>query len=242
MAENSNIEWTTHTLNPWLGCTKVSPACDFCYAENWAKRAGRPELWNGARQRSKPVNWAKPLKWDRAAAAAGVRHRVFCASLADVFDNQVPEQWRADLWDLIARCRTLDWLLLTKRPQNIAKMLPAFWPWPHVWLGTTAENQVEYQRRWPHLAAVPAVVRFISGEPLFSKITLTASEGLMPDWIIAGGEDFVRPGRETPAGAFEYMRDQCRAAGIPFFMKQMNGKTPIPPDLMVRQYPIARAA
>jgi protein gp37 len=164
MGANSKIEWCHHTFNPWVGCTPVSRACDFCYAEAWAKRTGHPELWQGQRRRTTAANWREPLKWNRAAAAAGERHRVFCASLADVFDNQVPAQWREDLWGLIRETPSLDWLLLTKRPQNIAGMLPAQfdegdrWPerWPNVWLGTTVENQDEADRRIPHLLAVPA--------------------------------------------------------------------------------------
>lgn len=175
MGENTNIEWAHHTFNPWVGCTKVSGACDHCYAEGWAKRAGSPELWQGGRRRTTDANWNLPRKWDRQAAAAGVRHRVFCASLADVFDNQVSPEWRADLWALIRATPHLDWLLLTKRPQNIARMLPADWNagWPNVWLGTSTENQTEANRRIPHLLAVPAAVRFLSCEPLLGAVDLT---------------------------------------------------------------------
>src|SRR5438128_54370 len=125
MAENSGIEWTHHTFNPVVGCTKVSPACDNCYAENWAKRAGNPELWHGELRRTSAANWRQPIRWNKIARETGTRPRVFCASLADVFDNQWEPQWRADLWALIAETPFLDWLLLTKRPQNIAKMLPS---------------------------------------------------------------------------------------------------------------------
>lgn len=110
MAENSRIEWTDHTFNPWTGCTAVSPACDHCYAEGWAKRSGHVE-WgpHGTRRRTSPANWRLPLKWNAEAAAAGVRRKVFCASLADVFDNlsSIADQWRADLWELIAAIRRL---------------------------------------------------------------------------------------------------------------------------------------
>lgn len=184
MAERTEISWADATFNPWVGCTKVSAACDHCYAESWAKRSGHPELWTGERRRTSSSNWQQPIKWNRAAAAAGVRRRVFCASLADVFDNQVPAEWRGDLWRLIEATPHLDWLLLTKRPQNIAKMLPPFigvnsaffyrpWPWPNVWLGTTVENQVEADRRIPQLLAAPAAVRFLSCEPLLGPVNLT---------------------------------------------------------------------
>ncbi|MGJ4855563.1 phage Gp37/Gp68 family protein [Labrys sp. La1] len=175
MGENTKIEWAHHTFNPWVGCTKVSFACDNCYAEGWAKRTGQSDLWQGNRRRTADANWRQPLKWNRQAEAKGVRYRVFCASLADVFDNQVPEIWRSDLFELIEETPALDWLLLTKRPQNIAKMI---WPkWDgglprNIWLGTTVENQTEAERRIPHLLAVPAAVYFLSCEPLLGPIDL----------------------------------------------------------------------
>lgn len=178
----TKIEWCDFSFNPWVGCTKISAACDHCYAESWAKRIGQASLWQGGRRRTADANWGQPLKWNAKARSEGVRRKVFCASLADVFDNQVPEKWRQDLWFTIALCDSLDWLLLTKRPQNIAKMLPkrladgqtvADWPWPNVWLGTTVENQEEADRRIPQLLAVPAKVHFLSCEPLLSGIDLT---------------------------------------------------------------------
>lgn len=174
MAAETKIEWADATFNPWTGCTKISPACDNCYAETWARRAGRGHLWKGQRSRTTPAYWAQPHKWDRQAEAEGRRIRVFCASLADVFDNQVPDDWRRDLWQLIRLTPRLDWLLLTKRPQNIAKMLPPSWGegWPNVWLGTTVENQAEADKRILHLMKVPAAVRFLSCEPLLGPIDL----------------------------------------------------------------------
>jgi protein gp37 len=192
MAENSNIEWTDHTFNPWIGCQKVSPGCDHCYAETWDARGlqQRESRWgpHASRTRTSPANWRKPLAWDKAAKASGNRARVFCASLADVFDNHgsILPEWRADLWALIAETPHLDWLMLTKRPQNITKMLPGLgmelgwgtpaWGdgWPNVWLGTTVENQTEADRRIPHLLSVPAKVRFLSCEPMLGPIDLTA--------------------------------------------------------------------
>lgn len=183
MAENSKIEWTDHTFNPWIGCTKVSAACDNCYAEAWEARFGKS--WGPhVRRRTSPANWRKPLAWDRAAAASGKRTRVFCASLADVFDNDrsITSGWRGDLWHLIYRTPHLDWLLLTKRPQNIARYLrpeeygnlpPWGDGWPNVWLGTTVENQTEADRRIPHLLATPAAVRFVSAEPLLGPVDMS---------------------------------------------------------------------
>jgi protein gp37 len=182
MSDRTNIEWADHTFNPWVGCSKVSPACAYCYAETWAKRAGRAELWNGERSRTTGTNWQRPIKWNRQASAAGKRAKVFCASLADVFDNQVPRRWRDDLWHRIEQTPDLDWLLLTKRPQNIAKMLPdpdtgvKPWGrgWPNVWLGVSAGNQEEADRNIPILGATPARVHFVSFEPLLGPIDLTS--------------------------------------------------------------------
>jgi protein gp37 len=131
------IEWTDSTFNPWVGCTKIArargalSACDFCYAEKWAKRSGQVEWGNHPRRRTTASYWRSPLVWNSRARLFqhehGRRQRVFCASLADVFDNQVDPAWRADLFNLIRECDQLDWQLLTKRPQNIRKMLPADW-------------------------------------------------------------------------------------------------------------------
>lgn len=181
MAENSKIEWTHHTFNPWIGCQKVGPGCDNCYAEEMmATRYGRVQ-WGPRAERSRTgaANWMKPLKWDREAAAAGERRRVFCASLADVFDSHssISPAWRLSLWDLIRRTPNLDWMLLTKRPGNIAGMLPPDWNggWPNVWLGCTVTNQAEADRDISKLMAVPAAVRFLSIEPLLGPIDLTVA-------------------------------------------------------------------
>ena len=170
------------TFNPWIGCQEVSPACDNCYAREFMTRKTTwATAWSGDRFRTSEANWKKPLAWNRKAEKSGVRAKVFCASLADVFDNKTPPEWRDELWHLIADTPHLDWLLLTKRPQNIAKMLPPMalnlyygaWPWPNVWLGTTVENQEEADRRIPCLLAVPAVKRFLSCEPLLGPVDLT---------------------------------------------------------------------
>lgn len=195
MAENTKIEWCDHTFNPWVGCTKVSPACDHCYAEAWAKRAGR-DVWGAGkpRQRTTDANWRQPLKWNAEAARTGTRPRVFCASLADVFDNEVDPEWRADLFRLIAATPDLDWLLLTKRIGNVMNMVNGVaglsrlgshaghlmahhWrngtPPPNVWLGATVVNQAEADRDIPKLLAVPAKKRFLSIEPMLGPIDLT---------------------------------------------------------------------
>jgi protein gp37 len=175
MGENTKIEWAHATFNAWLGCTKVSPACDNCYAEALVtRRLGVGWGPHAARRRTAESTWRQPLAWDRRAGREGRRLRVFCSSLADVFDNKAPEGARDDLWELIAQTPNLDWMLLTKRPQNIARMLPPGWGdgWPNVWLGATVEDQEEAERRIPHLLRVPAAVHFLSCEPLLGPLDL----------------------------------------------------------------------
>ncbi|RQQ19693.1 DUF5131 family protein [Burkholderia stagnalis] len=191
MSENTNIEWCDHTFNPWEGCQKVGPGCDHCYAETRNARFGGGTAVNwgpGApRRRTSPANWRKPISWDAAHAeffvTHGRRQRVFCASLADVFDNAVADAWRADLFDLIWNTPHLDWLLLTKRIGNAGPMITRAlelagrgvntpWPWSNVWLGATIVNQEEADRDIPKLLAVPARVRFLSMEPLLGPVNL----------------------------------------------------------------------
>jgi protein gp37 len=220
MGEHTTISWCHHTFNPWVGCTKVSPACDHCYAEAWAKRTGQAGLWQGERRHTSDAYWRQPLKWNRDAAAISERRRVFCASLADIFDNKVPSQWRAELFELIRTTPNLDWLLLTKRPQNVVRMLPKDWQsgYRNVWLGTTVENRREAARRLPYLVRVPAVVRFVSYEPALERVDF------MPwldriHWIIAGGEN-SGGARPSDAAWFRDVQAQCASAGVAFFFKQ----------------------
>lgn len=223
MAENSKIEWTDHTFNPWLGCTNVSPGCDRCYAESWSKRSGLVKWGNNPRKRTSEGYWRAPLKWQADAAEFQAKHnrrqRVFCASLADVFDNQVDPKWRADLFTMIDNTPALDWLLLTKRPQNIRKMIPGNWGKgrPNVWLGTTAEDQVRYDMRWKHLQQIPAVIRFISYEPAIGPLRL--SSGLQPDWLISGGESGGKARPMNPQWARDIIAD-CHKFGVAPFHKQ----------------------
>ena len=125
MGATTKIEWCDHTFSPWKGCQKVSPGCDHCYAEGIAKRWGQLDTWGpgATRQPQSDHYWQQPLTWNAKALREGVRPRVFCASMCDVFDNQAPQEWRERLWDLIANTPNLDWLLLTKRPENILKVL-----------------------------------------------------------------------------------------------------------------------
>ena len=222
MAENTRIEWADMTFNPWIGCTRISPGCDHCYAEAHASRFGTAEWGPGKpRHRTRAANWKQPLKWNaqpfvecmscgwrgearkarlfenppgfhppapsaRACPGCGfftllaTRARVFCASLADVFDNEAPTDWRRDLYALIERTPNLDWLLLTKRVGNARAMLNecAFGRWneaplPNMWLGATVVNQEEADRDIPKLLAVPAAKRFLSMEPLLGPVDVT---------------------------------------------------------------------
>lgn len=187
MAENTKIEWAHHTFNPWIGCTKVSPACDHCYAEADFDKRRHVVTWGAGqpRKHTAPSTWAMPLKWNAEAERLGVRYRVFCASLADVFDNEVPGQWRIELMSLILATPHLDWLLLTKRIGNAAGMLETAFRavhhgregWaenvpPNVWIGASITSQAEADRDIPKLLQVPAEKRFLSMEPLLGPVDL----------------------------------------------------------------------
>lgn len=216
MGDTTEISWTDSTFNPWVGCAKVSAGCKNCYAsvETFTRRerARGIELWgeNAARHVTSDANWKKPLAWNRKAAKAGVRRRVFCASLADVFEDRPDLAGpRARLFGLIRATPWCDWLLLTKRPENAARLwaiaaadnalatvddgtldvrVPADGrEWlPNIWLGTTVEDQRRADERIPHLLLVPAAVRFLSCEPLLERVTLVPH---LPLWGPVG-----RPG------------------------------------------------
>jgi protein gp37 len=236
MGTNSKIEWTDSTFNPWIGCTNVSPGCDHCYAEAQNKYRGWTE-WGprGKRRRTSSDNWKKPLRWNADAEQFqrehGRRQRVFCASLADVFDNKVPVSWRIDLFKLIMQTPELDWQLLTKRPQNVARFLPADWDqgYPNVWLGITAENEMYYRQRWPILAKVPAAVRFVSYEPAVGPLG-NPDIGLekVPDWIISRGESGPKARLMSPNWARDIVA-HCERLGIAAFHKQWGiyGSNPL---------------
>lgn len=227
MGKDSKIEWTHHTFNPWWGCVKVSPACKFCYAESWAKRVGM-DLWGGGSDRRffSDAHWRQPIKWNREAELARQRRRVFCASMGDVFENKRElDPWRARLWPIIEQTPWLDWLLLTKRPQHVGRMVPWGNLWPrNVWLGTTAENQRWANERIPALLEHPAVIHFASCEPLLGAIDLLQWLGA-PDqpgtlnWVIAGGESGGKARPMNPAWAVD-LRDQCDDSDVPFHFKQ----------------------
>jgi protein gp37 len=224
MAKVSAISWTDATFNPWIGCTKVSPACDHCYAERDNSRRGWVPGWGPGVPRKRTKTWGEPLKWNRKAAETGRPLRVFCASLADVFDNEAPQAWRDDLWQILRQTPNLRWILLTKRIGNAHKMLPPDWPFPNAGLMATLANQEEWNRDIGKLMSTPATWRGVSAEPLLGPIDILAGPmGMgLPDWIITGGES--GPGRRPlDMDAVRLLRDQCADLGITFHHKQNGG-------------------
>jgi len=268
MAERSGIEWTDHTFNPWIGCSKVSEGCLNCYAEKLSDRYGWVE-WgpDGTRRRTSEANWKKPIRWNKDTWAMCIdkrcgwrgslretgndcpvcgspitetRQRVFCASLADVFEDR-PElmEWRNDLLALIDATPNLDWLILTKRPENANWMLEDATHWhlsasellghmPNIWIGTSIENQKQADKRIPELLEIPVAVRFLSMEPLLGPVDLYTDLAPFVDrWQYAHGLDWVIVGGESGPGArpmhpdwVSGIRDACVQAEIPFFFKQ----------------------
>ena len=277
MGQDTKIQWCHHTFNPVIGCSKVSDGCKHCYAEDLMDRRYGKAKWgkDGTRVVTSDANWKQPFKWDREAAKAGERRRVFCASLSDVFEDR--EEWiepRARLWRLILSTPNLDWLLLTKRPEYAANWLddnvygPAeFGDWtladlgggpvPNVWLGTSIENQATADERIPHLLSIPAAVRFLSIEPLLGPVDLILHRydvirstrqtecdqdvlrgtqnhyvGGVPhsgclsgciDWVIIGGESGSKA-RPCDLAWIRSIRDQCQAAGVACFVKQLGAR------------------
>ncbi len=232
MGEKTGIAWTDHTFNPWWGCVKISPACTNCYAATFdARFAGENPHWGikAPRRFFGDKHWNEPRKWDKAARAAGKPERVFCASMADVFEDRADlVEPRERLFKLIAETPMLYWLLLTKRPENIARMRPAV-STPNVWLGTTVENQDYADERISMLLANPASVHFLSCEPLLGPIDLepwadrdcpeTGSPLDEIDWVITGCES-GHGARAVDIAWYRELRDWCARHGKAFFFKQ----------------------
>lgn len=263
--ENSKIAWTDHTFNPWWGCVKVSPGCANCYAKTWAERTGyskqsKGEIWgvNAPRRFFSDKHWNGPIKWDAEAKAEGIHKRVFCASMADVFETHAVfdiqtkmSNERERLAELIQRTQNLDWLILTKRIERAADYMK--WMFPgglpdNAWIGCTAENQKYYDERILYLSSINASVRWISIEPqigpitIYSNATTTALTAAI-DWVICGGESGTgcRPFNIDWARS---LRDECFSANIEFFMKQLGGHPDKrdnpdqwPEDIRVREFP-----
>lgn len=266
MGADTNIEWAHHTFSPWWGCTRVSAACRFCYAEELANRYGH-NVWgaNAPRRVLGDKTWADPIRWDRQAARGSVRYRVFSGSMCDIFEDvdapmvdshgiihadRTLTGERARLFELIDITPNLDWLLLTKRPENVLAKVPTSWRLdgfpPNVWVGTTVEDQDEAYKRLGWLVDIPAALRFVSCEPLLGPLNLARVEIVTPKpphgpgvWLDAlrglfvgpddrtGRVDWVITGgesghhaRPTDPDWFRDLRDQCAVAGVPFFFKQ----------------------
>ncbi|HEY6965844.1 MAG TPA: DUF5131 family protein [Burkholderiales bacterium] len=246
MGERTGIAWCHHTFNPWIGCTRVSPGCDHCYAAVSRPAAALGIKWGAGepRHRTSRHNWNLPHRWNKAVEiAAGKfalgqgpnpgRRFVFCSSLADVFDNEVPAAWRSELWSTVRATPYLTWLILSKRIGNAVKMMPHVdgpgGELQNVWLGASVVNQEEADRDIPKLIATPAVKRFVSYEPALGLIDwwpfLDASHnGRRLDWIIVGGES-NQGGRNARPFDIAWARstvEQCRAAGVACFVKQLG--------------------
>lgn len=219
MGANTKIEWCDFTFNPWAGCLKVSPACDFCFAEADTKRYGFCGWGKDAARRVTSASyWRQPLKWNAEADRECVRKRVFCGSWCDVMEDRPELHWeRSRLYQLIDRTPYLTWLLLTKRPQNFQRFLPSEWlntPRPNVWGMTTVES-ADYKWREKALLDTPFAVRGLSMEPLLGPVDVDPRI----DWVITGGESGPHA-RPSHPDWFRRLRDQCATAGIPYFFKQ----------------------
>lgn len=268
MAETTGIAWTDATFNPWWGCTKVGPGCDHCYAERDAKRYGF-DAWGHGKERRffGDKHWQMPVKLNAQAQREGRRIKVFCASMADVFDREVGDEHRARLFDLIKDTPSLDWQIVTKRIGNAARMLPPDWGdgYANVWLIATAVDQAEFDRDVPKLLATPARIRGLSIEPQLGPVDLyhphanaatnPLNTSVVVDWVITGGESGPNSGPNAARFySIEWARAlvrQCRDAGVACFVKQLGSNhdgpatrarkaddpSEWPADLRVRNFP-----
>lgn len=250
MAENTGIQWTDATANFWWGCFKVSAGCKHCYAETLSNRYGK-KIWgspSSTERELKKAIWTDLPKWNREAKEAGQRRRVFVQSMADFFEDhpQVTE-WRQDALALMQECRSLDFQVLTKRPENVVEMIETsrshsfsdaemwFSAFPHVQIGTSIENQETADERIPHLLRIPAKVRFLSAEPLLGEVEINKQSGTLDEVFALGdfGVNWVIVGGESGHGARPFdlawacsLVAQCKAANVPVFVKQM-GSNPV---------------
>lgn len=241
MSDKSKIEWTEATWNPVTGCTKVSPGCDNCYAETFAERwrgtAGHP-YENGFDLTLRPERLDQPLRWKRP-------RRIFVNSMSDLFHDDIPDSHIAEVFSVMARTPQHTYQILTKRHGRMRSLLsrPSFrdnlamwgrpWPLSNVWLGVSVENQQWADIRIPALVDTPAAVRWLSCEPLLGSVSLLAwlngGFGVVaPDlhWVVVGGES-GRKSRPMHPDWARSLRDECTAAGVPFFFKQWGEWLPV---------------
>ncbi len=218
MADKSAIEWTESTWNPVTGCSKVSPGCAHCYAEAFAERwrgiPGHP-YEQGFDLRLWPSRLEQPLAWKRPRT-------IFVNSMSDLFHEDIPDEFIASGFDVMAHADWHNFQILTKRPDRLTDLagdLP--WP-PNVWMGVTIENR-RFVHRADALREVPAAVRFISAEPLLGPLEGLDLDGI--DWLIAGGESGRRH-RPVKIEWLRDLRDRCGAEGVAFFFKQWGGARP----------------
>ncbi len=227
MGEQTAIEWCDHTWNPWIGCQKVGPPCDNCYAEELMDTRYGRVVWgpHGERVRTAPGTWANLRRWNRAAEAAGTRPFVFSLSLGDIWDNKVDPAWRREAFDEARKCPNLIMLYLSKRIGNAVEMagdaggLP-----PNAALGSTFGDQADYDRDRMKLhdakSRLAALFSFGSFEPLLGRVIL---DKYAPDWIIVGGES-GRHARDMDLEWARYLQRQAAALGRVFNFKQVGGR------------------
>lgn len=270
MGQNSKIEWCDHTFNPWYGCTKVSAGCANCYAETMMSKRFKKVVWGKGQARilTDVANWKLPIRWDKKASTANIRAladgfknaykaftpdwknervkfnrpKVFCSSLADIFDEEVSDDWRYRLFALIQQTQNLDWLVLTKRPKNALRFIREYLDkivgsktiFSNLWIGTSVENQAAADARIPLLLQIPAAKRFLSMEPLLGPVDFYKTSASMPaknhpwrnapiltdiDWVIVGGES-GKQARPMHPEWVRSIRNQCQSANVKFFFKQ----------------------
>jgi protein gp37 len=259
MGATTSIAWTDKTFNPWIGCQIVTEAeCGDCYAKRWAQRH-RLDVWGPLSHSSRHLTKTghDPLLWNAQAQAEGKRFKVFCASLADVFEPH-PDvvAARIRLWETIEATPYLDWQLLTKRPKFITRLVPQSWlqAWPaHVWMGTSVGTQQAAERRISYLLDVPAPVLFLSCEPLVEQVTLAhwLFDGSL-NWVICGGYSGSQD-RPMDLAWARLLQQECQRYKVAFFLKQLgtvyakahglrNWKgedvAEFPEDLQVQAFPV----
>src|SRR6202521_5193666 len=221
MSSQSSIEWTDATWNPVRGCTKISPGCKYCYAEVFAERfRGVPghAYERGFDLRLVPEKLAEPLRWAKP-------RMIFVNSMSDLFHERVPEGYILRVAEIMSLANWHVFQVLTKRSERMKEMLrTSLNPYAqrrHIWWGVSVENKKHGLPRIDHLRSAPAAIRFLSVEPLIEDLGKINIDGI--SWVIVGGESGPKA-RPIKQEWVMSVRDQCRAAQVPFFFKQWGGK------------------